>query len=123
MLKYITKTCEKHGETKFVLEGRGYYRCVRCRASATARRRKKMKRALVDARGGACTRCGYNKCINALEFHHKDSAQKDFNLSQAGRTPSLATLKKEAEKCELVCANCHREIHDEINVVRAQSGS
>ena len=116
MATYATKICDKHGATKFVLEKRGYYRCVFCRSEATSRRRKKVKHALVAERGGSCERCGYNKCINALEFHHKDETQKDFNLSQTGKTLSLETLRKEADKCELVCANCHREIHDELNV-------
>ncbi len=54
--------------------------------------------------------CGYNKCLSALEFHHIDPLKKDFNISQF-RTTSFESIKKELDKCDLLCANCHREIH------------
>lgn len=40
--------------------------------------RKRTKIALVEYKGGKCCICGYNKCIEALEFHHLDPSQKDF---------------------------------------------
>lgn len=64
---------------------------------------------LIDYKGGACQFCGYNKCQEALDFHHLDSKKKDFNIS--GGTKSFERLKPEIDKCVLVCANCHREIH------------
>lgn len=74
------------------------------------RRRKKIE--LVEYKGGECERCGYNKCIDALEFHHKNPNEKDFTIS--GKSWSFERLKKEADKCILVCSNCHKEIHFEI---------
>lgn len=112
MTKYADKTCKKHGICRFVLEGRGYYRCTKCRSAAVHGRRKKVKRLLVQYKGGKCEQCGYNKCVAALEFHHLDPAQKDFNIGANGHTLALAKLKQEADKCILVCSNCHREIHD-----------
>src|SRR5437660_4632497 len=50
----ITMTCRHHGETEFFLEGRGYYRCKRCRSEAVARRRRKVKAILVEEAGGRC---------------------------------------------------------------------
>jgi len=58
--------------------------------------------------------CGYNRCKDALQFHHLNSEKKDFGVSQAGLTRSWERVKKEIEKCVLVCANCHREIHSGI---------
>ena len=69
----------------------------------------------VEFMGGKCSICNYNKCINALEFHHKDPTQKDFGVGTNGHTRSWKRIEKELEKCILVCSNCHREIHDEIN--------
>lgn len=115
MDKYTTKICKHHGETKFILEGRGYYRCTKCRMDAVSRKRKKLKKDLVEYKGGKCERCGYSKCVSALDFHHKDPSQKDFALSRNGHTRSWKLLKEEADKCELVCSNCHREIHEELN--------
>ena len=74
--------------------------------------RKRKKIELVKYKGGHCERCGYDKCISALAFHHLDSNQKDFAIS--GKSYSIEKLKKEVDKCIMVCANCHIEIHDEI---------
>jgi len=43
----------------------------------------------------------------AMEFDHLPSSEKHFNLAQAGHR-SLREVLAELEKCELVCANCHR---------------
>lgn len=59
-----------------------------------------------------CQLCGYSRCIEALEFHHKDSSEKDFNISQARTSRrNRSVVLSELKKCILVCANCHREIH------------
>jgi hypothetical protein len=71
--------------------------------------KKNKKVELVEYKGGKCEKCGYNKCIEALEFHHKDPTQKDFNISS--HSYSSKRMKDEADKCLLLCANCHREEH------------
>lgn len=71
--------------------------------------RKRTKKKLIDYKGGKCCRCGYNKCIEAFDFHHTDPSKKDFALSS--KSFSFERLKNEVDKCELVCSNCHREIH------------
>lgn len=111
MEKNIQKECQKHGVCRWILEGRGYYRCTKCRQDAVTRKRRKLKKELVEYKGGKCEMCGYNKCIAALEFHHKDPSEKDFSVSHDGCTRGLEKCKKEVDKCILVCANCHREIH------------
>ena len=103
-------TCRRHGETEFVLEGRGSYRCKRCRAERVARRRRRIKEVLVDEAGGRCALCGYDRSIAALEFHHLDPRTKSFGLAQRGITRSIEEVRREARKCVLVCANCHAEI-------------
>jgi len=76
------------------------------------KRRRKLirekRKKLIDLRGGKCNKCGYKKCISALEFHHKNPKEKEIKLNQNFR---LERLIKEAKKCILLCANCHREIH------------
>ena len=47
----------------------------------------------------------------ALEPHHLDPNEKDFNVSDKSRHASWATLLKELNKCILVCRNCHSKIH------------
>lgn len=78
---------------------------------AVQKRRKKIRDLAVAAKGGRCQVCGYARCLYALEFHHQDPKVKDFSISADGFTRSWTRVEKEIEKCVLVCANCHREIH------------
>jgi len=78
---------------------------------AVSKRRKKLKEMAIEYKGGKCFLCGYNKCIDALEFHHLDSVKKEFGVSKDGLTRSWARVQKEIENCILICANCHRELH------------
>ncbi len=75
--------------------------------------RKRKKLELVKYKGGKCEICGYDRCVRALEFHHTDINDKDFTIS--GKSWSYERLKKEVDKCILVCSNCHVEIHEELN--------
>lgn len=78
---------------------------------AVANRRRKLKEMVVAYRGGKCVLCGYNRCVWALDLHHIHESEKEFGLSVRGMTRSWEAIQKEADKCVLVCANCHREIH------------
>lgn len=73
------------------------------------RRHQKVKRTLVAEWGGACAICGYDRSVVSLHFHHVDPASKSFAVNMA-HGKSLAAFRAEAEKCVLVCANCHGEI-------------
>lgn len=106
----IIKECRTHGQTVFVLEKRGSYRCKKCRVDAVATRRRRIKEILVEDAGGACVKCGYSKYIGALDFHHSNPDFKEFQLSN-GNITSLTKAREEASKCILLCANCHREEH------------
>ena len=78
---------------------------------AVAKRRKKLREQAIEYKGGKCQICGYIKCNQALEFHHLNQKQKDFGLSAKGLTRSWLKIKKELDKCVMLCANCHRELH------------
>jgi len=106
----VKMICRRHGETTFVLEGRGYYRCARCRSEAVSKRRRAVKRTLIEEAGGGCRICGYGRCQQALQFHHLDPTIKAFHLGDQGQTRSLARSRAEARKCILLCANCHAEV-------------
>ena len=81
---------------------------------AVTKRRKKIRQMAIEYKGAQCAICGYNKCIQALEFHHTDENNKDFGISAKGYTRSWKEVKKELDKCELLCANCHREMHERL---------
>jgi predicted HNH restriction endonuclease len=78
---------------------------------AVSKRRRKLKSMAIELKGGVCQVCGYGKCVGALSFHHLDKKSKSFDMSTRGLTRSWKRVKEEANKCILVCENCHREIH------------
>jgi hypothetical protein len=75
--------------------------------------RRKTKQKLIDYKGGKCEICGYNKdCLSSFHFHHKNPDEKSFAISSKGITRKLELLKQEVDKCQLLCANCHAEVHE-----------
>ncbi|MGL5831482.1 MAG: hypothetical protein ACRCZE_05045 [Candidatus Altimarinota bacterium] len=76
---------------------------------AVALRRKNVRLKAIEYKGGKCQLCGYNKCLDALEFHHHLKI-KNFGISQKGYTRSWEKVKAELDLCQLLCANCHREV-------------
>ena len=89
---------DRHGNTGQI--------CANCRNKF---HRKKIKQKAVKYKGGKCQICGYNKIPEALEFHHVNPSEKSFNITATNR--SWQEIQDELEKCILLCANCHREIH------------
>lgn len=73
--------------------------------------RDKRRTQLLTICGNKCNLCGYDKCLSALEFHHIDPSTKKYTLAK-GNCHSIIDDVEEAKKCILVCANCHREIHE-----------
>ncbi|MBW4507066.1 MAG: HNH endonuclease [Scytonematopsis contorta HA4267-MV1] len=84
--------------------------CKECGNRQTVERMRLFKEKSVAYKGGKCSKCGYNRCIDALEFHHINPEEKDLSLS-AGKSYSFERVKAELDKCILLCANCHREVH------------
>lgn len=80
-----------------------------CGSCVANKNRLNKRYKLIARHGGKCQICGYSKCLSALEFHHKDPNQKEIAVTG---NFSMERLSREADKCLLLCANCHREIHD-----------
>jgi hypothetical protein len=116
-LQTTVRVCPIHGETVFVLRSDGGTRCKRCRTAAVIRRRQRVKQILVEEAGGRCLICGYDRYVGGLAFHHLDRATKVTGLAQRGRALAIATLREEAEKCVLLCHNCHAEVEAGLVVV------
>ena len=108
---YVMRTCRRHGRTEYALVGSEKRpRCKKCRSEAVARRRRKVKQTLVDEMGGRCVLCGYDECLNALEFHHRDPTKKEFGVAMRGITRAIDAIRAEVEKCVLLCSNCHAAV-------------
>jgi len=102
----VKQYCSKGQINKLTLEEK-----KKRRSEAVQRRRDKVKNMAIEYKGGACQVCGYHKCKEALEFHHLNSSEKDFGISSKGYTRSWEKVKEELDKCIMLCANCHREVH------------
>ena len=88
------------------------YCSTKCKnKAATDRFRKNLKVKAVEYMGGKCAHCGYDKCVQALQFHHKDPTKKDFGIGSKGHTRKWEAIKTELDKCVMLCANCHAEEH------------
>jgi len=107
------QVCLTHGKTAFVVEGRGYLRCKKCRYQNVQNRRKRVKQTLVEFKGSKCERCGYSRYPEVMEFHHPDPTKKDFTIAYRMNW-AIERLKIEVAKCQMLCANCHREVHVEL---------
>ncbi len=81
---------------------------------AVKKRRIKLRKMAREYKGGKCEICSYEKCDRALSFHHINPKTKSFGLSDKGLTRSWSAIKKEIDKCVLLCANCHMEVHEGI---------
>lgn len=80
------------------------------------RHRRKLR--AIKRFGSQCAKCGYDKCIAALEFHHRDPTSKRFDWYSM-RSSGWDKVVIELQKCDLLCANCHRELHYDFAKVEA----
>lgn len=90
-------------------------KCKKCNYVDRVQRLRDFKKRCVEYKGGKCIRCGYSEYVGALEFHHRDPKQKDFNIGN-NRTAFTEYIKNELDKCDLLCANCHRTVHYEQRI-------
>lgn len=61
--------------------------------------------------GNACWFCGYDKCWQAMDFHHVDPSIKSISLTAREFQLAWERIEQEVRKCVLSCCRCHREIH------------
>jgi hypothetical protein len=99
--RFCSREC-KHRDTNVRLQN----------CSAQQRRGSARKRALMAGRGTQCARCSYGRNSAALTWHHRVPEDERFDLDlRAFSNRSMAELEAEAAKCDLLCANCHAEVH------------
>jgi hypothetical protein len=105
-LKYCSNKCKQKDHYHRVKQQTNTYHSQTLRAL-------KRKLELVEMFGGKCNKCGYDKNLSALHFHHIDSTQKSFKLGlRILSNKKMSDILDEVKKCELLCANCHAEKHN-----------
>jgi hypothetical protein len=102
--------CKTSAKEDFYTKGYRRFKCKTCHKKRIKEKTDNRKIELINYKGGKCLTCGYDKCIAALEFHHRDPSQKDPDWSKS-RKHKFEKIKDELDKCDLLCANCHREVH------------
>ena len=83
------------------------------------RRRRKQRDKAIEYAGGCCQvhDCGYSKYSGCLAFHHRNPKKKLFSLDITAFAKNWKVLKKEIDKCILLCLNCHGEVHADITAI------
>jgi len=99
------------------------YICLKCRRkksknqyknnkqiyAARAPRRRAASRAFIQKlKSESCSDCGQKFHYCQMDFDHRDPTQKKLPISRMSLM-GLESIKKEIAKCDLVCANCHRD--------------
>lgn len=99
-----------------LLRNTGYERyhslCPKCEKVVFRQKEREERKCLKTSFGGKCSICGYDRNFSALHFHHLDSTEKDlWNVKGKGGS-SLREIRNHPRRFQLVCANCHIEIHN-----------
>ena len=90
------------------------YNCIpENKSNDAALIRRLVKNKIIRLKGGKCQVCNNTYPNSVYDLHHIDPNEKDFNLGNKTSTVKMDVCLQEAEKCILVCANCHRMIHSE----------
>jgi 5-methylcytosine-specific restriction endonuclease McrA len=121
----MSRNCKRCGIEKplsdFYKNGTGSnFYCKICSGDQAKERQRALKEFIVSIMGGCCSVCGYKNYIGALDFHHKDPKEKEFEFRKLGftnfkRPENRKILDDELAKCVLLCKNCHREEHERWN--------
>lgn len=87
-------------------------------AGAVVAHRRKTKVRAVAHMGSTCYGCDRVGPPVIFAFHHIDPSDKVFGVSEDGIPRSWPKIVAELEKCVMLCANCHREVHAGVRTIR-----
>ena len=121
------KLIENFQKSKKILDG-FFIWCKECRAKYDHDRHVKLREKIINQKKEyrrrinlwykdykknlKCEKCGDTRWY-VLTFHHKDKNNKSFDISNGWNRFSKKRIEEEIKKCEVLCANCHMEIHYE----------
>lgn len=77
-----------------------------------AQRNKQAWLKIIAEKGmNKCSVCGYDRCFEAIDFHHKEPATKKFEIGMILQSKVNSVRLEELDKCVALCRNCHAELH------------
>jgi hypothetical protein len=109
---YLCKHCGETEPEKFFQQNKMKSCCLKCHTLYVHQKQRELKVKAIEYLGGKCKKCGYVGISAVYDFHHRDPGDKDFSWGNR-RTSNWENLKLELDKCDLLCSNCHREVHDD----------
>ena len=106
------RICKRCGKI-YIYDRKKGHRSEYCNSCKVICHDIKKKGRAIEYKGGKCIVCGYNRCHRGLCFHHLDPNTKSFSIGQ-GHSRSWESMKKELDKCVLLCQLCHCEVHENL---------
>ena len=101
---------EKKIEEFYFIKNNPLYTCKECQKEKEHFKYiKKIEQINQYKQTLSCKKCGESR-FYLLDFHHKDPNLKDYTISDNLRA-NFETIQQEIDKCDVLCANCHREWH------------
>lgn len=103
-VKYCSPSCKQ----------KGHYKKNKTNTNTTYSQFKRgytKKLQLLKLKGGCCSKCGYSANLAALHFHHLKDKSFPLDIRMISNT-NIKKLLVELEKCIILCANCHSELHN-----------
>ena len=111
---YLCKVCGEINPDNFYQKNKMKSMCKKCHTAHSHQAQRNLKPKAIEYLGGKCTHCEQSFASTAVyDFHHIDPTEKEFNWGNK-RTSNWENLKKELDKCILLCSNCHRMEHERI---------
>lgn len=102
---YSCKSCQKEYKDNHYRQNKSIY------YDKNKKQKEKYRQLINDYKTDrGCSECGDNHPA-ILEFHHRDSVEKDFTIADAVRLHGIKKILKEIEKCDVLCSNCHKKLH------------
>jgi hypothetical protein len=109
------RVCSVCGREYEYARGKGHT-FQKCNSCLVNQRKQERKAQAIEYKGSKCALCGYGRCHAALHFHHVNDEDKLFGIS-GKHALSWSKIKQELDKCVLLCANCHAEVHAGISII------
>ena len=113
-IKICSKCKKELPLTEYYSRGNGRLRseCKNCHKQYVTLKYKERKDTVNQIKATyKCAKCGEGR-FYMLDFHHIDPNIKDENIARlTSNRNKIEDIKKEIEKCVVLCSNCHREFH------------
>lgn len=107
MQKFCSQNCREKFWMKLNSKNPIWIVYHRLNSAKVARKRREF---LLSQTSLECQKCGYYKCLKALEFHHINREEKDYDTNRLSYKLVLQIIEDfKKGKVRVLCANCHRE--------------